>query len=401
MYKKIDSFLSISRANRPDRRRHQSTVTHVRTSSRVRMGRRARAHSDVPTRTREVDHIRDGIRPRTEAGHKAVLRDVEDWVWHNAHQFNIPTAVVQQGGIIEMTPNMIQKYVEHRRLNPKGHLQKAGERTTCKWSHTRNVFNTLLAVLRDAERLHTRLRLAKKGNEISRIERSLNLKVQAEAVDFPRPATSDELWRAYAWLGTLDRRLAMETRIYLQLWWFTTARPGDALLLKWENVINMGRVGLHTVTAVKFVEGKGPTFRGPYTVHTVLPATCDLRLLKRESPFLFPESTRVEIAALALKALKIAHPENEMRSVRRGSLQELAIAGTPEAVLLNFSGHASAKTLHRYLDWGLFRGEAMEKGVQAVMTTWLGGGRSLPFTDRQWQWKIRERSIAGEELKDC
>jgi len=406
MYKQLVSNLSNFTKDKPSKLRHHSAVTRVCAPSRVGMSCRVRPQSYTRNalRLEEIDHIREAIKPGTEADHKAVLRDVETWLHQYAGDLNISATAVRMGDVIEMTPTIIQKYVEHRRLHPRGRLHNKGTaRTTCKWSTTRQIFNTLLAALRDAERLHSRLRLAKKGTEIGRIERSLNLKAQAEAVDFPRPATSRELWRACAWLEGLKTRFATEARIYLMLWWFTTARPGDALLLRWENVVCMGRVGLHNVTAVKFVEGKGPTFRGPYTVHTVLPATCDMKLLKRTGRYVFPEETRVEVGKLALRALKIGHPENDMRSVRRGSLQELAMAGTPEAVLLNFSGHTCVKTLHRYLDWGLYRGDAMAQGATAVVNTWLDPvgerGRSLPFCDKNFLWKTKKCSIAGGGLK--
>jgi len=409
MYKnKIVFNLSKFLKDKPtDSSRHHSAVTRLRASSRVGMVSRARTQQQhYRVVVREIDHIRDAFRPDTEANHKAVLRDVENWLQTHAKEVNISEKAVRLGDIIEMTPTVIQRYVEHRRLHPRGKLHNKGStRTTCKWSTTRQIFNALMAALRDAERLHSRLRLVKRGTEISRIERSLNLKVQAEAVDFPRPATSKELWTACAWLENGGEKFALEARMCLMLWWFTCARPGDALLLRWENVVSMGRVGLHTVTAVKFVEGKGATFRGPYTVHTVLPAACDLKKLGRQGMYIFSELTRSEIGKLALRALKFAHPENEMRSVRRGSLQELAMAGTPEDVLMNFSGHACVKTLHRYLDWGLYRGDAMAQGAAAVVSTWLdpmgARGRCLPFVGAKWPWKNGNASDAGAESRDC
>ena len=42
----------------------------------------------------------------------------------------------------------------------------------------------------------------------------------------------------------------------------------------------------------------------------------------------------------------------EARSVRRGSLQTMALAGVPLETLILYSGHTNEKTLLRYLGWG-------------------------------------------------
>jgi len=243
-----------------------------------------------------------------------------------------------------------------------------------------------MGAMRDAKLYGSRLRLIKSGHELNRIDRSLRLKTNAEQVDFPRPATWENILVALRSLPPNDN-FTQYVRAYLLIWWFTTARPKDALLLQWLNIVSMRIIGHHRVTSVKFVEGKGPTVRGPYTVHTILPDACNWNSLPRKGPYLFPEELREEISNRASAAIKIAHRELEMRSIRRGSLQEMAMAGASDEVLMSFSGHKCVTTLHRYLDWGMFRGAAQVQGAHAVIGA--------------WQQMINALSYDGPALANC
>jgi hypothetical protein len=119
---------------------------------------------------------------------------------------------------------------------------------------------------------------------------------------------------------------------------------------------------------VEFRRGKGVLFRGPYTVHTLLPAPQAkiLRnLLASESPSarLFPATTTTHQAVLL--ALRARNPLLEVRSLRRGALQSLALT-TPEELLLNFSGHTNVRTLRRYLGWGRVVGRVAQETTAAA-----------------------------------
>jgi hypothetical protein len=67
-----------------------------------------------------------------------------------------------------------------------------------------------------------------------------------------------------------------------------------------------------------------------------------------------------------LAAVRRAEPSLNMRAVRRGALQCLAINGTDIETLLQFSGHSSERTLKRYLDWGRLFGSGAERGAAAA-----------------------------------
>lgn len=71
-----------------------------------------------------------------------------------------------------------------------------------------------------------------------------------------------------------------------------------------------------------------------------------------------------------MTVLQTLFPELEARSIRRGSIQSLAESGTPENVLLMFSGHKDLPMLYRYLDWGMMRGLMRNLGAEAAVAVW-------------------------------
>ena len=56
----------------------------------------------------------------------------------------------------------------------------------------------------------------------------------------------------------------------------------------------------------------------------------------------------------------------EQKSFRRGSLQTLSRAGVDEATMMHFSGHATVRMLHRYLNWGAVNGAVALKSHEAA-----------------------------------
>lgn len=55
----------------------------------------------------------------------------------------------------------------------------------------------------------------------------------------------------------------------------------------------------------------------------------------------------------------------ELRSIRRGALQTMALAGATDQTLLEFSQHRDPQMLHRYLDWGSTRTNAAQSTMDA------------------------------------
>ncbi len=79
--------------------------------------------------------------------------------------------------------------------------------------------------------------------------------------------------------------------------------------------------------------------------------------LHPETTFIFPDPTsqdRLNRRASVNVALRNANdePKLENRSLRRGSLQQLARAGMSKKALLACSGHSTEKSLKRYLNFG-------------------------------------------------
>lgn len=148
----------------------------------------------------------------------------------------------------------------------------------------------------------------------------------------------------------------------------------------WRHNPYAGRVPGSAVEAPSGVPGKGVLFRGPYTVHTLLPVrqakvAANLLAPLRSHQRLFPTPTPTHKAVLA--ALRARNLTLEVRSLRRGALQTLALT-TPEDLLLNFSGHTNVKTLRRYLGWGRILGTVAQATTRAAIAL-LPTTEAAPF----------------------
>jgi hypothetical protein len=191
----------------------------------------------------------------------------------------------------------------------------------------------------------------------------------------PTAAKEEEVFSA---LGRADA----PTATALALAWVTAARLGCVLQLE---------AGDITLTPgespeapwklrVEFRRGKGVLFRGPYTVHTLLPVkqakvAANLLAPLRSHQRLFPTPTPTHKAVLA--ALRARNLTLEVRSLRRGALQTLALT-TPEDLLLNFSGHTNVRTLRRYLGWGRILGTVAQATTRAAIAL-LPTTEAAPF----------------------
>ena len=183
---------------------------------------------------------------------------------------------------------------------------------------------------------------------------SLRRKTNASRPRVPAPATA-------ALIARIMTALPLHAATLLQLTWASCARLGDMAQLQVQDVEMQPipaatvRVGETTPTVparISFLAGKGVLFRGPYSIHIVLPlataiAVRDLQNLARtRNQLLFPPAV-VQSIPPALKSHGL-----EVRSIRRGALQAMAASGCQETALMEFSGHTSVRTLRRYLNWG-------------------------------------------------
>jgi len=133
----------------------------------------------------------------------------------------------------------------------------------------------------------------------------------------------------------------------LILAWFTAQRIGCVLKLQREDVM----INNDTSLTVTFRRGKTATARGPYSVHT----TQLLHYLRRLEPLLnvSPKAKIFQMTSSSmLTTFRLVNGAMEAKSIRRGSLQEMARAGTTVETLMKYSGHSREKTLMRYLNWG-------------------------------------------------
>jgi len=163
-----------------------------------------------------------------------------------------------------------------------------------------------------------------------------------------------------------------EARVMLMLMWLTAGRPGDVQQLQAMDVL-MGEEGQ---LMVSFRHGKAVRMRGPYSVPT---SAADATLWRDElkqyiearkaatihAPWenLFPSTSQGRsLNGTLLNAIRVSNPELNLRAIRRGSLQTMAVAGVPLNVLRKYSGHTNDAMLLRYLNWGK---EAGQEAAQA------------------------------------
>jgi integrase len=153
-----------------------------------------------------------------------------------------------------------------------------------------------------------------------------------------------------------------ETRMALIIMWSTASRPGCVLQLKRQDLElepQPFRPRPGAELRITFRQGKGVSFRGPYTVQTWVPDRWARELQQFISPlqktdhlFPFSKTDRDARHARLLAAVRRVDPKLNLRAMRRGALQAMAQKGHDAATLMQFSGHKSQDTLMRYLDQG-------------------------------------------------
>lgn len=314
---------------------------------------------------------------RTSRKHAFLLDDFEKFVLMRTEKplFSSPSDALP-GGFLMVSPLEIDEYLRWRRENPRAPT-KTGE-NHCKWSHVQGILGNLLGAIRDAPIHGKKIILTDQADMVSKIDRTLRKRANVEPVLFPTPIKLTEVKEALQLIKMSSGGLARLAELYLLLWHQTAARPQDPLHLLCSNVVSLRVVNGRRVWSITFVEGKGVTIRGPYTVHTAL-LEDDLlsKALQTKQKYLFPEHTRTKVHEMTLQAIKAVNPALEQRSLRRGALQDLAATDTEENTLLTFSGHENAPMLWRYLGWGQRRGRAQITGAQAAIAAWGPVGNSL------------------------
>ncbi|PHR94983.1 MAG: hypothetical protein COA68_17750 [Oceanobacter sp.] len=205
-------------------------------------------------------------------------------------------------------------------------------------------------------------------------------RARSERPRTPRAATAQQIEAA------LRREPNRATRSLLAMTWLLCGRTGDCRRLQPADVLVNSESQTLTIT---FRAGKTVARRGPYSLHTSMPPSW-LNLLGIDD--LANTADWVPLLQMAtvpevLLALRRADPTLENRSIRRGSLQTLALSGVEESTLLDFSGHTNVSTLRRYLGWGSIGTVKHDKMVAAsaglAPPTIEGGGPPAPTRRRE------------------
>ena len=151
-----------------------------------------------------------------------------------------------------------------------------------------------------------------------------------------------------------------ELAAWIALTWLTAGRPSNTLRLTTLNLRDVTQAGFTILwTDAKTVGTTGPysTFSG-WGRHRFLQAYLESQLTRatesRAPTNLFPTLRRTAHRATRtlLSHIRRVNPAYDSRTMRRGTLIAMAEAGTPDATLLQLSGHRTMTTLYRYLAWG-------------------------------------------------
>jgi hypothetical protein len=156
------------------------------------------------------------------------------------------------------------------------------------------------------------------------------------------------------------------SRLLLHLCWAFAARVeihGKDIVFGNTNV--HGRQTLH----VTFRYGKGAAFWGPYTIATNVNVAVgkDLATLirtRRKDSVLFLPTEQQALSRAVHEGGNL-----DVRSIRRGRLQDLAAKGVTTEELRLLSGHRRQDTLLRYLGWGRWAAEGRVR-IHEPDSTW-------------------------------
>ena len=146
--------------------------------------------------------------------------------------------------------------------------------------------------------------------------------------------------------------------------WAHAARGSNMLNLRRSDFTQEGR-------CLKWAKAKTTATRGVYTTHSQYGAfsTFVNEFLNNAPPsgYLLQPSDLDTVR----KELKSFDKRYNLRSLRRGALQQLALTGLPAEKLREFSGHTTDKSLLRYLNFGEKYHVQRQVNVDAAATLWL------------------------------
>jgi len=158
--------------------------------------------------------------------------------------------------------------------------------------------------------------------------RFVTRKANTEQPKFPKPANFKQICKACSCIAATGQTGKLAARL-LAISWITASRVGDALLLMYENIQTVNTTGLK----LKFCDGKAVKLRGsPFHIVTKMgPLEKYITPLPSEGLLVKPQ-WRTVVTETVKAALKSADKLLELRSIRRGALQTMALAGATHAV---------------------------------------------------------------------
>ena len=170
--------------------------------------------------------------------------------------------------------------------------------------------------------------------------------MKTELPRHPTPATMRLIAEA------IEMETSLPVRVILLLCWHAAGRVSDILRLLRADV----QVTASGQLQLTHRHHKTVAHKGPYHITTAPLTPGHAAMVRRwllqreESKFLFPATPL--LATQTRTALRRAAPHLELRSLRRGSLMDMASRKVPETTMLEFSGHTTVAMLRRYLAWG-------------------------------------------------
>ena len=216
--------------------------------------------------------------------------------------------------------------------------------------------------------------------------RRAKMKGEAAVVAFPCAMTAEQAEGIAETLHRTGPTTPKEReKLAVLISYATAARFGDCTKLQGRD-LRIGGVDMDnpkgTVQCL-FVRGKSARLGIPHRVTmplthvAIFPRLQKLKQETGEADFVFylPNKARVqEFYAGAREVLKRSSPQLELRSMRRGRLQDLADKGMDLADLIKVSGHRQPDTLLRYLGWGEKARADRERLLRRANEAVRGGG---------------------------
>ena len=91
----------------------------------------------------------------------------------------------------------------------------------------------------------------------------------------------------------------------------------------------------------------------------------------QDQPLVAPEETNRAMKTIMLAIREVLQdPKATVRTIRRGALIAMALAGTPTETLMQLSGHTQVRTLRKYLGHGAHEAATHYLTTEATRTLW-------------------------------